>query len=273
MFRQMVAVEIVAYRRDAHVKCFLDSSSVGTRNKSFRGAVSSFSDRSRGRLLFTAFNASVDWVGFAVLTYPGEFSNDGRKVKRDIHTLCKRIRREFGASYLWGIEFQTRGAPHVNFLFDKFIPKDILSRWWFEIVGSGDEKHLSAGTRIEFCKSSEQAAGYMAAAYSAKKSVQKTVPEDFKNVGRFWGATRGLVVAKSQDIFLVDDALPFVRTLRKFAESGIKSRKLQPMRDEKKRKRKVKRKSTYFLHSGLQGFKVFKGAGIASRIIEGASSG
>ena len=269
--REVKAIQISAFRRDAVTKVWCGASR-NKREVEKRGVISEFSDRSRGRLLFTAFNSVVDWLGYAVLTYPLEFPNDGRKVKRDIDALCKWLVREFGAKFIWGIEFQERGAPHINLLVDQFIPKGAFGWRWFEIVGSGDPKHLVAGTRIEFCRSTEQAAGYMAAAYSAKKSAQKEVPEGFQNVGRFWGCSRGLVVAEREGIFLIDDAMPKVRALRKFTEKGIKPRKCQPMKDNNLRKRKVHRKPSSWLHRGLQGFKTFKGSEIAKRLIDSSKS-
>lgn len=265
--REVKAVEIVVYKRDAQVKVYLGSFS-RCGDQSPRGCIREFSDRSRSRLLFTAFNASCDWLAFAVLTYPATFPTTGDKVKRDIDVFDKWLKREFDAKVVWGIEFQDRGAPHINLLIDKFIPKEDFSRRWFEVVGSGDIRHLRSGTRIEFCKSSDQAAGYMAAAYSAKKSAQKKVPEGFENVGRFWGASRGLVVPKCRQINLPEDAISKVRTLRKFTEGRVKARRCQPSRDGQIRKRKVKRKpSMRHLHAGLSGFKSFNGSSIAERLI------
>lgn len=267
--KEVKAIQISAFRRDSVVKVWCGASGA-KREVAKRGRIVEFSDRCRSRLLFTAFNASCDWLGYAVLTYPMEFPTDGRRVKRDINVFCKWLEREFQAKYLWGLEFQVRGAPHINFLADQFIPKGLLSRRWYEIVGSGDLNHLSAGTRVEYTRSSEHAAAYIAACYSAKKSVQKNVPEGFENVGRFWGCSRGIVVPSKEGIFLIDDAMPGVRTLRKFTEKSIKPRKCQPMNDGNLRKRKVNRKSSSWLHRGLQGFKTFKGAEIAKRLIESA---
>jgi hypothetical protein len=263
--RGVKAVQISAFRRDAVVKVWCG---VSTWKGGKRGTIVEFSDKARGRLLFTAFNARVEWLAFGFLTYPKEFPHDGRKVKRDIHLLCQWLERQLGANYFWAIEFQTRGAVHVNLLVDKFVSKVDLSWRWFEIVGSGDWKHLFAGTRIEYAHSTEQAAGYIAACYSAKKSKQKEVPEGFQNVGRFWGCSRGLVVVEKEAIFLIDEAMPKVRALRKFAEKGIKPRKVQPMKESNLRKRKVRRKPCYWLHGGLQGFKTFRGGKIAKVLIE-----
>ena len=63
------------------------------------------------------------------------------------------------------------------------MPKEELSKEWYRIVGSGDPKHLRAGTRVERIKRS--AISYVAK--YAQKNEQKQVPEGFQNVGRFWG--------------------------------------------------------------------------------------
>ena len=72
-----------------------------------------------------------------------------------------------------------------------FIPKDELSQVWYRIVGSNDEKHLRTGTRIESIKSKRHLYGYL---YNyINKLEQKTPPEGFENVGRFWGTSRNLL--------------------------------------------------------------------------------
>lgn len=267
--REIRAIEFQAYRRDAVVKCYVGAARRPNDELPKRGDVKEFSARSRGRLLFSAFNASCDWYAFAVLTYPNEFPNDGVKVKRDIKVLCQWMVEKYGVKFLWGIEFQERGAPHVNLLIDKYIPKGLLAIRWFQIVGSGDFNHLKAGTRIEECQSGDQAAGYMAAAYSAKKSAQKTVPPGFENVGRFWGISRGLVKPSLVEIRLADrDSISKVRSLRKFTEKQVKSRRCQPMVKDNLRSRKVKRKPTLqHLHAGLSGFKSYNGSSLVSRLL------
>jgi hypothetical protein len=62
---------------------------------------------------------------------------------------------------------------------------------WYEIVGSGDPKHLRNGTSIKGVYSVGQVMSYISK-YIGKQS-QKQVPDGFTNVGRFWGVTRGLV--------------------------------------------------------------------------------
>jgi hypothetical protein len=94
---------------------------------------------------------------------------------------------------LWFFEFQTRGAPHVHILpwgvsdVDLELLKPYLSRSWADIVAHPDsheyEKHLSAGTGVE--KYRNEHFGY-ALKYAAKME-QKTVPNGWGSVGRFWG--------------------------------------------------------------------------------------
>jgi len=88
------------------------------------------------------------------------------------------------------LEFQGRGAPHYHLIASEAVPKEELSERWYKIVGSGDEKHLRAGTQIGRIQSKghlyEYLSGYI------KKLDQKTPPVGFENVGRFWGASRNL---------------------------------------------------------------------------------
>jgi len=53
------------------------------------------------------------------LTYPGDWKSiapDGASVKRHIRLWRKRFHREYGepARYIWKLEFQRRGAPHIH---------------------------------------------------------------------------------------------------------------------------------------------------------------
>src|SRR4030043_1642297 len=69
-----------------------------------------------------------------------------------------------------------------------FLPTKELADRWYRVVDSGDEKHLRAGTGIEAIKSKGHLYGYLS--NYIKKLDQKTPPEGFEKVGRFWGASR-----------------------------------------------------------------------------------
>lgn len=157
----------------------------GTRNK-----IRDFSPRAARNLKFKARNVE-GLVTMVTLTYPGEFPTDGRKVKRD-WAAARRwlVHRKLGG--LWWLEFQERGAPHLHVYLTGVVNKDDLARAWYRIVGSGDERHLKAGTRIEAIRSTHAVAAY--ATKYATKMEQKDVPASYQEVGRFWGLFGGVKV-------------------------------------------------------------------------------
>ena len=150
-----------------------------------RGAITEFSHKSARRMRLTLEDNADLAEYFTVFTYPKEFPCDGRKVKRDIDVMIKRLLRKGYERGFWGIEFQKRGAPHVNLLTEEEIDHDWLSEAWYEVVGSGDPLHLKAGTRTSKVRSKEEAITYMLG-YMGKRD-QKDVPKEYRNVGRFWG--------------------------------------------------------------------------------------
>lgn len=118
------------------------------------------------------------------LTYPKDFPSDGRRVKKHLELMRDWFRYR-GVSAFWFLEFQARGAPHFHLFTDNPVIKEELSKKWYEVVGSGDIKHLRAGTQIQRIRKPHAIAAY--AAKYATKPEQKTVPEGYSNVGRFWG--------------------------------------------------------------------------------------
>ena len=100
------------------------------------------------------------------LTYPGDWeavAPDGASVKRHMVLWRKRFQREWDepARYIWKLEFQRRGAPHIHLWMApphavgrsgrKF--RDWLSQEWADIVAHPDPeqraRHLLAGTAID----------------------------------------------------------------------------------------------------------------------------
>lgn len=164
-----------------------------------RGAVRLWSRQSRVRLLKRC--AVVPWehlgdVSFVTLTYPGVFPGDGAEVKRHMKALCKRWKRRFGSVVgLWKLEYQKRGAPHIHLAVRR--PEGTrrevalwLSRAWYEVVNSGDVRHLGAGTRFEKWRAEPRKVGSYLGGYAFGKSkeYQHDVPAEVINVGRWWGA-------------------------------------------------------------------------------------
>ena len=154
-----------------------------------------FSWKSRRRLAFVAANSPVRFTSMLTLTYPRHFPSDGRTVKRHLNTFLTALRRAHPAvEYLWFIEFQKRGAPHFHVLMRGIRVHSATQKWcsstWYRICDTGDERHLRAGTRLECIRVPNGAARY--AVKYAYKMRQKTVPPDYRNVGRFWGHSRAV---------------------------------------------------------------------------------
>jgi len=162
-----------------------------------RGDVREFSRASRQRLAFVASNTSVTFRTLVSLTYPKEYPSDGRQVKRNLRAFLAWMRRNWpGCEYLWFLEFQQRGAPHIHVLTDYPLPSKAaqltmvrvqVAIRWADICATGDPLHYKAGTRVEKLRSSRGGAHY--AVKYAQKMQQKRVPPDYRNCGRFWGHT------------------------------------------------------------------------------------
>lgn len=205
-----------------------------------RGEITEFSAESRMRLLHLAKNCNIDFCSMLTITYPADFPRDGAQVKRDLKYFKKWLCREIdGIKGLWFLEFQKRGAPHFHFLLDVDLGEQgplILKRRggvrrgessdsyetcdlvekraalaWYRTVKSGDEKHLKAGVCWEKLESEDAALRY--AAMHAGKPKQKSVPKEYRNVGRFWG--------KIGDVHLVGGELEEITAEEIFARFGV----------------------------------------------------
>lgn len=164
-----------------------------------RQQIKELSKQSLKRLAFVASNTQTEFRTMLTLTYPSNFPSDGRKVKDDLRKMLDTLRNEWGDfHYLWFLEFQRRGAPHLHVLTD-VLPwsweqlgreRFFISATWYAIVDSGDINHLYAGTRFERLRKADGGKRY-AVSY-ARKPHQKIVPRDYWNVGRFWGYSPGV---------------------------------------------------------------------------------
>jgi hypothetical protein len=178
---------IEVYANDVKVSWTSGRGSKRRREES-RGKIDKLSEESLRRLAFVASNTAIEFTAMITLTYPAEFPGTGKTVKTHLNRFLAWLRSRGIKSYLWFLEFQRRGAPHVHLLIDGWIDKDAVARRWYAAVGSGDEKHLRAGTRTERIRERRGGAHY-AVKYAAK-AEQKRVPAGFRDVGRFWGHSR-----------------------------------------------------------------------------------
>ena len=170
-----------------------------------RGAISGFSRKSRKRLLEKiAKIRDISGGHFVRLGYPDEvLPRDPKQVKRDIANLRKRIKRRYpDMGGLWRMEYQDRkSGPHFGQLQPHFhlpifgITDDDLTwrLWlrdaWYEVVGSGLEKHRINGTHSAPIINRRHAMAY-ASKYAAKESGTLCDREtgEVLQVGRFWAS-------------------------------------------------------------------------------------
>lgn len=150
-----------------------------------RKSITKFSKQSAKNLKFHMNNSKIKFSNMITLTYPNEYPCNGIEVKYHLNRFTKFLKTK-NCQYTWVIEFQKRGAPHFHLITDTYIDKQEVAQEWFNIVNSGDEKHLQAGTRTERLRLGRVGAKSYVRKY-INKSEQKEVPEDYKNVGRFWG--------------------------------------------------------------------------------------
>jgi hypothetical protein len=180
-----------------------------------RGHISGFSKASRRRLqrLLAVIDQERQAVPlFVTLTYPGEFPTDPAVCAAHLRAFRARMHRRYGKfAAVWRKEYQRRGAPHYHLLLFLDRPPEQLraevSRLWFEVVGSGDERHLRAGTQVVQVKSWRGARGY-AAKYMGK--LESSQPGDCHgsqqpavSTGRLWGVwNRALLPITAQQYYV-----------------------------------------------------------------------
>lgn len=180
-----------------------------------RSKIAKFTKGSMKRLKFKLRNTSANLNYMITLTYPQELIGiDGSVSKKHLNHFLTRL-RQFGVKdYTWVLEFQKNTNPHYHLclnreqLFNSYkfmlsamknvslndleilkindMALAFISKIWYQVVGSGLEKHFKAGTRCEKIKHS--VSSYLRKYIS--KYEQKIVPPNYENVGRLWGFAR-----------------------------------------------------------------------------------
>ncbi|MDO3333390.1 rolling circle replication-associated protein [Mycobacteroides abscessus] len=182
------------------------------------------------------------------LTYPGDWETvapDGAAVKRHMTLWRKRFRREYGEQvrYIWKMEFQRRGAPHVHLWMapPNFTGKsglsfaDWLSKAWAGIVDHPDaeqkSQHVLAGTGIDILAGLRAADPKRLSIYFTKhsspnshgnKEYQHVVPplwrQPGRGPGRFWGVYGLRKITATAEV-AVDTYLASRRIIRRWSRS------------------------------------------------------
>lgn len=199
-----------------------------------KSAIKEFSLKSQRNCKFMFDAASRDMTTAICLTYPLEMREtlDGRQIKKNFKAFILAYLRRFGirGRYIWVLEFQKNGNPHFHLLTDCKadikLQREFIAARWFKIVDSKLEKHLKAGTSCEAVRSQAGVSSYMAS--YLKKADQKQVPDNFHNVGRFWGGSKNAFeVERSVSVFEdsmqgVADARRSLRLFRRYKSSVLR---------------------------------------------------
>ena len=197
-----------------------------------RGKVVEWSGKSRLRLKYDLGRlkrADLAKAHFLTLTYPAEFPDvtDHATYKGHLHHFTTRLYQLYpGACGVWKLEFQKRGAAHFHLLVFGLYGLDVVAlraavaQTWFDVVGSGDVKHLRAGTGVDQARSVGGSMSYMAK-YISKND--QTRPGNF--TGRYWGKfnAKCLPYAEEKTLELVGCARVAVvrRWMRKLVEKRV----------------------------------------------------
>lgn len=177
-----------------------------------RGKIKQLSRKSLSRLAFLARETTVKMRSLLTLTYGDPYPNSGAYVKMHLNYFLTSLRKNYPAvEYLWFLEFQKRGAPHIHLCLN-FEPSDLdrhaaafvwaegVSRRWepMSLLGGETPKRLfdnmfkvhTHQSQWANVKKVDGVARYVTK--YASKPEQKLVPLEFQDVGRFWGASKGL---------------------------------------------------------------------------------
>lgn len=204
---------------------------------SVRGKITKMTNKSISRLILTAQATPAEFQSMVTLSYPRVYPTDGAIVKADVGYITQWLRKQFMIDYLWFLEFQQRGAPHIHILLtagpDPGVEAVITPRmrvllalrWtervccsdWFqeEIDWLGlpkDEAQIVAWQMMsvvshrkswELIKRDGGARRYVTK-YAAK-AYQKIVPKEYQNVGRFWGCSKAVRPEAKHTIDVTDE--------------------------------------------------------------------
>jgi hypothetical protein len=116
-------------------------------------------------------------------------------------------RRTHFHPFVWGIP-ESEGLRAII---------EFVSEAWFEVVGSGDQKHFIAGTRVEKIRTVMGAMRYVSG-YASKSD--QTLPG--RKVGRYWGvvARKNIPWGPGETIMLNHAQSKFMlRTVRRYIQS------------------------------------------------------
>ena len=214
----------------------------GRNHAHVRAEVTMLSKRSLNRLALLVRSSGIRWRSMWTLTYGPNYPLSGKTAKRNLNAFLVAARREFGDfDYFWVLEFQTRGAVHFHIATTLPEPdifqRASFARIWARIAQPGDWHYCSwplnpkarshsqvLGTRQavervhshlkswEVVREQDGMSRYLAK--YANKLRQKEVPAWYRNVGRFWGTSKGVKLPKGEELESEDEHARYLLWLR-----------------------------------------------------------
>jgi len=202
-------------------ECLLQSSPFGDNGRKGR-KIKMLTNKSLQKLIATVQATDIEFYTMLTLTYPKIFPNNGQEVKADLNGMLSYLRSKWEFEYLWFIEFQKRGAPHFHILTDHrsitpsmrlglaevWVKKIINSDWFIAqtVIESVNcdkceydvmTRHVKNAFAVvlhrdtwQFVRDLDGAKKYVTK--YASKPEQKEVPKNYRDVGRFWGCSKGV---------------------------------------------------------------------------------
>jgi len=181
------------------------------------------SKKSLSRLALLVAVNSHKFHSMLTLTYGVDYPINGRRVKKDLNRFLLSFKRSFGQSmsYCWFLEFQRRGAPHLHVYSSVGVingnRRAVVAKLWcraqqrddvpYSRYTDGREMQTMSAVKMFHVKQSRTWEVFKhrdgATRYALKYSLkarQKTVPNVYSNVGRFWGVSRDCNVYPKTDI-------------------------------------------------------------------------
>jgi hypothetical protein len=221
---------IRAYQRDIKIQKQTLRSEVKRQRKGKVGRkIVAFSKASRRNMKFKLRNVDLGKKPFILtLTYPNTFPSSGREVKAHWELMRKWLIYRKLAGF-WFLEFQRRGAPHIHVLLTGYIDDSLVKKHWIKIIKASAEdvekimSYSRNGAHVEIVRNAERCQLSYACKYAAKME-QKNVPEQFLDVGRFWGFFGGLKLVEILEWSATEQELAYYLRIIKGMETGNRRR-------------------------------------------------
>lgn len=198
-----------------------DTTGKGSKPNGKRGKIRGLSKQSLKRLAFTVFTTSKEFKSILTLTYSFNSPTRGNITKKHLTFTLTALQRAFGRfSYVWWLEFTSKGRPHYHLLTTLPAPSKeqrvIFGRIWANVTVNLDSHETGMWEKVfkvhsfspskgskkkpawEGIRKRDGAKWYILK--YASKFEQKEVPKGFSNVGRFFGTSRDVPFRKFVEV-------------------------------------------------------------------------